>query len=152
MSNKKFNIVLISPEIPPNTGNIGRLCVNTNSTLHLVKPLGFSLDDRYIRRAGMDYWKHLDLTVHESVGDFLRFSQNKTRYFFSTKVNQTIYQCPYEDDSFLIFGNEGSGLPPEFYERFKDNTYTIPMPGNNARSLNLANSVAIVLFEGLRPD
>jgi tRNA (cytidine/uridine-2'-O-)-methyltransferase len=100
----------------------------------------------------MDYWKHLDLTIHESVDDFLRFSQDKKRYFFSTKVNQTIYQCPYEDDSFLIFGNEGSGLPPEFYERFKDNTYTIPMPGNKARSLNLANSVAIVLFEGLRPD
>jgi len=150
--NKKFNIVLICPEIPPNTGNIGRLCVNTNTTLHLVKPLGFSLDDRYIRRAGMDYWKHLDLTIHESVDDFLCFSDNKTKYFFSTKVEQNFYQCPFENEAFLIFGNEGSGLPESFYYKFKKETYTIPMPGSNARSLNLANSVAIVLFEGLRPN
>jgi len=150
--NKKFNIVLICPEIPPNTGNIGRLCVNTNSNLHLVKPLGFSLDDKYIRRAGMDYWKHLNITIHESVEQFLSFSETKKRYFFSTKVDKSFYQCPFEDGAFLIFGNEGSGLPSEFYNDFKKETYTIPMPGNKARSLNLANSVAIVLFEGLRPD
>ena len=148
---KKFNIVLVCPEIPPNTGNIGRLCVNTNTALHLVKPLGFSLDDKYIRRAGMDYWRHLDLTLHDSVEDFLTFSNGRPRYFFSTKVDQSFYQCPFEDNSFLIFGNEGSGLPADFYEKFRETTYTIPMPGNNARSLNLANSVAVVLFEGLRP-
>ena len=148
---KHFNIVLLRPEIPPNTGNIGRLCVNTNTSLHLVKPLGFSLDDKYIRRAGMDYWQYLDLTIHESVDDFLLYSENKPRYFFSTKVNKTFYECPFKDDSFLIFGNEGAGLPPELYEQFREDIYTIPMPGSKARSLNLANSAAIVLFEGLRP-
>ena len=148
---KQFNMVLICPEIPPNTGNIGRLCVNTNTALHLVKPLGFSLDDKYIRRAGMDYWQYLDLTVHESVEDFLKFSEGSSRYFFSTKVEQTIYNCPFGDGSFLVFGNEGSGLPKNFYEKFREDTYTIPMAGNRARSLNLANSAAIVLFEGLRP-
>ncbi len=148
---KQFNMVLLRPEIPPNTGNIGRLCVNTNTALHLVKPLGFSLDDKYIRRAGMDYWQYLDLTIHESVEDFLKFSEGRPRYFFSTKVEQTIYQCPFENGSFLIFGNEGSGLPPDLYEKFKKETYTIPMAGSRARSLNLANSAAIVLFEGLSP-
>ena len=148
---KHFNMVLLRPEIPPNTGNIGRLCVNTNTSLHLVKPLGFSLDDKYIRRAGMDYWQYLDLTIHESVEDFLTYSEGKPRYFFSTKVDKTFYECPFEDDSFLIFGNEGSGLPPDLYEKFSEDIYTIPMEGNRARSLNLANSAAIVLFEGLRP-
>jgi len=151
MNDKQFNIALICPEIPQNTGNIGRLCVNTNTSLHLVKPLGFSLDDKYIRRAGMDYWKHLDVTIHESVDLFLQETAKKTRYFFSTKVDRTFYECPFENGAFLIFGNEGAGLPEFFYDRFSSQTYTIPMPGNNARSLNLANSAAVVLYEGLRP-
>lgn len=151
MNDKKFNIVLICPEIPQNTGNIGRLCVNTNTTLHLVKPLGFSLEDKYIRRAGMDYWQNLDVRIHESVDIFLQETAKKPRYFFSTKVEKTLYECPFEDGAFLIFGNEGSGFPDFFYERFYEKTYTIPMAGKNARSLNLANSVAVVLYEGLRP-
>ena len=146
-----FNIVLVAPEIPQNTGNIGRLCVNTNAAMHLVKPLGFSLDDKYIRRAGLDYWPHLDLTVHDSIEAFLAYSAGSPRYFFSTKTDKPIYECPYEDGAFLIFGNEGGGLPPSIYTDFQDLIYTIPMPGNFSRSLNLANSVSVVLFEGLRP-
>lgn len=144
-----YNIVLIQPEIPQNTGNIGRLCVSADAKLHLVKPLGFSLDEKYIRRSGMDYWQYLDLTIHDSAEDFLNFASGKTCYFFSTKTERTYLDCQFEPDSFLIFGNEGSGLSASFYKSFEKQLYTIPMPGKHARSLNLANSVAIVLYEAL---
>lgn len=144
-----YHIVLMCPEIPQNTGNIGRLCVSADAVLHLVKPLGFSLDEKYIRRSGLDYWQYLDLTVHESVEDFLEFSKDKTCYFFSTKTERSYLDCPYEPDCLLIFGNEGSGLPSYCYEQFGDQLYTIPMPGKHARSLNLANSAAIILYEAL---
>jgi len=145
-----FNIVLICPEIPQNTGNIGRLCVNTDTTLHLVHPLGYSLEDKYIKRSGLDYWKYLDLKVHDSVDEFLDYAKGKDCYFFSTKTERSYRTCEFRPDSFLIFGNEGSGLPKSFYEKFKNDLYTIPMPGEHARSLNLANSVAIVIYEALR--
>ena len=145
-----YNIVLICPEIPQNTGNIGRLCVSAGAKLHLVKPLGFSLDDKYIRRSGMDYWQYLDLMVHESIEDFLQFSLDKPLYFFSTKTDKSYRDCEFLPESLLIFGNEGSGLPLNFYDKFKEQIYTIQMPGKHARSLNLANSVAIVLYEALR--
>ena len=145
-----YNVVLICPEIPQNTGNIGRLCVSADAALHLVKPLGFSLDEKYIRRSGLDYWQYLDLTVHESVGDFLEFAIDKNCYFFSTKTDRSYRNCEFQADSFLIFGNEGSGLPKEFYQKFRDKLYTIPMPGKYARSLNLANSAAIILYEALK--
>jgi tRNA (cytidine/uridine-2'-O-)-methyltransferase len=145
-----LNIVLISPEIPQNTGNIGRLCVNTDTTLHLVRPLGFSLEDKYIKRSGMDYWKYLDLKVHDSVEEFLEYSKGKACYFFSTKTKQSYLECEFVLDSYLIFGNEGSGFPSFFYDEFYPHIYTIPMPGKHARSLNLANSVAIVLYEALK--
>lgn len=146
-----FNIVLVKPEIPQNTGNIGRICVSTNSTLHLVKPLGFSLEDKYVRRAGMDYWNHVDLNLHEDWDSFLgKCVAPEKLYFFSTKVEKPFWDCPLESDSYLVFGNESSGFPPEFYSKYKDRTYTIPMPGKFFRSLNLANSVSVVLYEGLR--
>lgn len=145
-----FNITLICPEIPQNTGNIGRLCVSADASLHLVKPLGFSLDEKYIRRSGLDYWQYLDLTVHDSVEDFLAFSEGKERYFFSTKTDRSYRDCKFAPDSFLIFGNESSGLPTSFYNKFIEKIYTIPMPGKHARSLNLANSVAIILYEALK--
>ena len=151
MKRKKFNIVLVMPQIPQNTGNIGRLCVNTGTPLHLIRPLGFSLDDRYIKRAGLDYWKHLNLTIHESVADFLEYASVTPKYFFSTKTEQSMYECPFEDGAFLIFGNEGSGLPEPVYHDYKESLYTIPMYGKGSRSLNLANSAAIVLYEGIRP-
>ena len=145
-----FNITLICPEIPQNTGNIGRLCVSADASLHLVKPLGFSLDDKYIRRSGLDYWRHLDLTVHDSVEEFLAFSEEEECYFFSTKTDKSYTDCKFAADSFLIFGNEGAGFPSGFYDKFVDKMYTIPMPGKHARSLNLANSAAIVLYEALK--
>lgn len=145
-----FNIVLICPEIPQNTGNIGRLCVSTDTALHLVCPLGFSLDDKYIKRSGMDYWQYLDLTVHDSVDSFLAYSKDRECYFFTTKTDRSYRKCDFKPDSYLVFGNEGSGLPPFFYDKFQQKLYTIPMPGQHARSLNLANSAAIVLFEALR--
>ena len=148
---KNFNIALIAPQIPQNTGNIGRLCVNTDTALHLVKPLGFSLEDKYIKRAGMDYWQYLNLTVHDSLDAFLRYSDGAPRYFFSTKTSRTYYESPFENGAYLIFGNEGGGFPDALYENFRDSLYTIPMRGKHARSLNLANSAAIVLYEGLRP-
>ena len=149
---KKFDIVLIKPEIPQNTGNIGRLCVNTGSTLRLVKPLGFSLDDKYVRRAGMDYWSELDLIVHESLEEYLEEAIDVPKYFFSTKATAFHYNCPMESGSHLIFGNESSGLPDCIHERFANRRYTIPMPGKRHRSLNLANSAAVVLLEALRPN
>ena len=147
-----FNIVLVKPEIPQNTGNIGRLCVNTNVKLHLVKPLGFSLDDKYVRRAGMDYWNHIDLIIHESIEAYLDANVNVPKYFFSTKAEKTHYECPFEKGAHLIFGNEGSGLPDFIHKSFANRMYTIPMPGETSRSLNLANSVAVVLYEALRPN
>ncbi|MCX6985302.1 MAG: tRNA (cytidine(34)-2'-O)-methyltransferase [Lentisphaerae bacterium] len=150
MEEKLFNIVLVKPEIPQNTGNIGRLCVNTDSRLHLIKPLGFSLDDKYIRRAGMDYWKHVDVVIYENVEDFFSRNAGSRLYFFSTKGGKKYWDCPFERGSFLVFGNEGSGFPEEFYEKYMGQMYTIPMPGKHARSMNLANAVAVALYEGMR--
>ncbi|NOY76111.1 MAG: tRNA (cytidine(34)-2'-O)-methyltransferase [Kiritimatiellaeota bacterium] len=147
----RFNIVLVRPEIPQNTGNIGRLCVNTDTTLHLVKPLGFSLDDKHVKRAGMDYWSHLSLVAHDSLEDYFESTAGVKRYFFSTKAVKTHYECPFESGAHLIFGNEGSGLPDYAHVEFADLMYTIPMSGRARRSLNLANSAAIVLYEALRP-
>jgi tRNA (cytidine/uridine-2'-O-)-methyltransferase len=146
-------IVLVHPEIPQNTGNIGRLSVSTESELHLVEPLGYSLDDRYIKRAGMDYWQYLNYKRHADWKVFrehrLTFPEKKM-YFFTTKVTRSYWECPFESDSFLVFGSEGKGLPEELYEEYADDMFTIPMPGKFSRSLNLANSVSIVLYEALR--
>ncbi len=146
----QYNIVLVHPEIPQNTGGIGRLCVSTNTRLHLIEPLGFSLDDRYVKRAGMDYWPHVELSIHKNWEVFLEANPGAVMYFFTTKTTRTYWDCPYEKDSFLVFGNEGSGLPSDFYERYNESMYTIPMPGKFFRSLNLANSAAVALYEGLR--
>ncbi|HBM14729.1 MAG TPA: tRNA (uridine(34)/cytosine(34)/5-carboxymethylaminomethyluridine(34)-2'-O)-methyltransferase TrmL [Lentisphaeria bacterium] len=150
-----FEIVLYSPQIPQNTGNIGRLCVNTSTKLHLIKPLGFSLDEKYIKRAGMDYWKHINLQIHDSWNNFASNRKKESMFFFSTKTNKSFWDCPYgsnviDEPVYLIFGNENKGLSPELYEYYTDQLYTIPMFGEHCRSYNLANSVSIVLFEGLR--
>ena len=150
MGDKMFNVVLFAPQIPQNTGNIGRLCVCTDTTLHLVKPLGFSLDEKYIKRSGMDYWKYLDLCVYDTFDELLNFMGDSIFYFLSTKTDRTYLECPYQKGDFLIFGNEGSGLPPYIYEKYPDKLFKIPMPGEHARSLNLANSVAIVLYQALQ--
>ncbi len=145
-----FNIVLFAPEIPQNTGNIGRIAVNTLSRLHLIEPLGFSFDDKHLRRAGMDYWKHVDCVIHKNWTDFLAMKGDAPIYFFSTKGRQEFWDCPFEPGAYLVFGRESAGLPPELHEQWSPFFYTIPMPGNFSRSLNLANSVGVAVYEGLR--
>ena len=153
--NLKLEIVLYHPQIPQNTGNIGRLCVNNGIRLNLIKPLGFSLEEKYIRRSGLDYWAHLDLKVFENWDDFIFGKDNKSLFFFSTKTERLFWNCPYKADDdvspvYLIFGSETSGLSESIYSEYRDNLYTIPMYGSHSRSYNLSNSVSIVLFEALR--
>ena len=144
-----FNIVLVEPEIPPNTGNIGRLCLATRSTLHLVKPLGFSLDDRELRRAGLDYWNEVRLQVWDSFDALRRAQSAGALYFFlTTKSKRPYYEARFQKDDFLVFGRETKGLAEDLLAANVDSCITIPMHGT--RSLNLATAVAIVLFEAVR--
>ena len=144
-----FNVVLVEPEIPPNTGNVGRLCLATKSTLHLVKPLGFSLDDRQLKRAGLDYWEDVDLRVWDSLPALLKSKGSRNGSFFvTTKAKQAYWDVKFERGDFLVFGRETKGLPESLLEANRDSCLTIPMHGT--RSLNLATAVAIVLFEALR--
>ena len=146
----KFNIVLVEPEIPQNTGNIGRICVSTECRLHLIKPYGFILDDKHLRRAGMDYWQHLDVTEYENWDDFLSRNPDAEMVFFSTKGDRSYWDVDYRDNLYLVYGSESKGVPVEFYDRYAEQLCTIPMPGTHSRSLNLANSVALGIYEGLR--
>jgi len=144
-----FNIVLVEPEIPPNTGNIGRLCLATRSTLHLVKPLGFFLDDRELRRAGLDYWNEVRLQVWDSFDALRRAQSAGALYFFlTTKSKRPYYEARFQKDDFLVFGRETKGLAEDLLAANVDSCITIPMHGT--RSLNLATAVAIVLFEAVR--
>ena len=145
-----FNIVLVAPEIPQNTGTIGRLAVATDATLHLIEPLGFSLEDKYVKRAGMDYWQYLDLHIYNNGEEFLEKNTPQRLFFFSTKGEKCYWNTSYKEHDYLVFGRESAGLPPEFYSRYADDLRTIPMPGKFNRSLNLANSVSIVLYEAMR--
>ena len=144
-----FNVVLIEPEIPPNTGNIGRLCLATRSALHLVKPLGFSIDDRELKRAGLDYWKEVDVRLWNSFADLEAAQANDARYFFlTTKCERPYYDIAFKPRDFLVFGRETKGLPEVFLRDRLGDLLTIPMHGT--RSLNLATAVEIVLFEAER--
>ena len=144
-----FNIVLVEPEIPPNTGNIGRLCLATRSTLHLVKPFGFSLDDRQLRRAGLDYWDEVPLQLWDSFDALQRAQLTGACYFFlTTKTQRPYYSVNFRNEDFLVFGRETKGLPYKLLAANTDNCITIPMHGT--RSLNLATAVAVVLFEAVR--
>ena len=145
-----MNIVLFEPEIHWNTGNIGRSCVATGSTLHLVGKLGFSLDAKEIRRSGLDYWAKLDLKVHASFEDFIAsLPQNPSLLFFSTKGTQSFWDASYDAQSYLIFGKETAGLPKDIHERYGRQMYRVPV-GPNVRSINLSSCAAVVLFEALR--
>jgi tRNA (cytidine/uridine-2'-O-)-methyltransferase len=145
-----FNLVLVEPEIPPNTGNVGRLALATGSTLHLVQPLGFSIDDRQLRRAGMDYWKNVNFKLWENLEEFeLKIEPSARRFFFSTKVEKPYWDIQFSPKDYLIFGRETKGLPGSLLARHAENAFRIPMLPE-ARSLNLATAVAIVLFEGMR--
>ncbi len=145
-----LHVVLIQPEIPPNTGNIGRLCLATGAHLHLVKPLGFSLDDRALKRAGLDYWKEVTVTVWESFGELQAAQEVGSRYFFlTTKTRKAYWDVGFEDGDFLVFGRETRGLPESLLEENAERCLTIPM-SEQTRSLNLATAVGIVLFEAVR--
>ena len=148
---RPFHIVLVAPEIPQNTGTIGRLAVSTDAVLHLVDPLGFSLEDKYLKRAGLDYWHFLDLRRHRDWEEFLGAKEEDARMlFFSTHGERSYFDETYVPGDYLVFGRESAGLPPEFYDRYRDSLRLIPMPGAHSRSLNLANAVSIVLYEALR--
>lgn len=145
-----FNVVLVNPQIPNNTGNIGRLCVGMYCTLHLVKPLGFEIDDTRVKRAGLDYWPKLNLVFHESFEEFLATVPNKDRMFFlSARSTQSIYQTQLQQGDWLVFGKEAEGLPESIKNQFPNQQVTIPFPGE-IRSFNLGNAVAMVLGEGMR--
>jgi tRNA (cytidine/uridine-2'-O-)-methyltransferase len=144
-----FNVVLVEPEIPPNTGNIGRLCLATGSTLHLVKPLGFSIDDRALKRAGLDYWKEVEVKLWDSFDQLHPERASNARFFFlTTKSDRAYYDVKFRAGDFLVFGRETKGLPESLLARHAEELLTIPMRGT--RSLNLATAVGIVLFEAMR--
>ena len=145
-----FNIVLVEPEIPPNTGTTARLCGATDSVLHLVKPLGFSTDDKQLKRAGLDYWEYVRIVYWESLDDFLAAQDERRLYFFTKKVGRPYTAAEFEPGDFLVFGKETKGLPEETIKLYKDRCYTIPMSNPKIRSLNLANAAGIVLYEALR--
>ncbi|RKD22521.1 tRNA (cytidine/uridine-2'-O-)-methyltransferase [Caminicella sporogenes DSM 14501] len=146
-----FNIVLYQPDIPQNTGNIARTCAITGSSLHLIKPLGFSLEDKYLKRAGLDYWRFLDIHIYENLGEFFEKYPDGKFYFATTKGAKIYTDVKYEENCFLVFGKETAGLPDEIHKKYKDRCIKIPMIKDaRARSLNLSNSVAIVLYEVLR--
>lgn len=149
-SNTPLNIVLIEPEIPPNTGSIARLCGATNTVLHLVHPLGFSTDDKHLKRAGLDYWKYVQIKHWDSFEQFLEAQKEIDLYFFTTKTTTSYTEAAYENGAYLVFGKETKGLPKETLNLYHDRCYTLPMPNSNIRSLNLAMTAGIVLYEALR--
>jgi tRNA (cytidine/uridine-2'-O-)-methyltransferase len=143
-----FNIVLVEPEIPPNTGNVGRLCLATRSTLHLVGPLGFSIDDRQLKRAGLDYWDEVDVREWSNLDELRRANASARFFYLTTKATQPYFEVRFHPGDFLIFGRETKGLAEDVLEENRESCITIPMHGT--RSLNLATAVAIVLFEATR--
>jgi tRNA (cytidine/uridine-2'-O-)-methyltransferase len=147
-----LHVVLVHPEIPPNTGSIGRLCAATGSRLHLIEPLGFSLDDRYLKRAGLDYWQYVDLVVHESWPAFLRDVAPPRAFFYSARAEESYLAARYAtvEEAHLVFGRETSGLPPDIMAANRSCMYRIPIFSSEVRSLNLSNAVSIVVYEALR--
>ncbi len=145
-----LNIVLIEPEIPNNTGNIGRLSLASGSNLHLVKPFGFEITDTRLKRAGLDYWKHVNIFEYESIAAFYEKNPKAKMAYFSSHGNKSHWEIDFEDDMFLIFGKESVGLPESITSNNKEHTYKIPLYSEHIRSLNLANAVSVVVYEGLR--
>ena len=145
-----MHIVFVEPEIPPNTGTTARLCAATQTTFHLVRPLGFSLQDRYLKRAGLDYWPYVDVHVYDSWGDFLARRPAGRLLAFSAHAERSYTKAGYTEDDLLVFGSETRGLSETIRTEFADTLYTIPMQGKQVRSLNLSSAAAIVLYEALR--
>jgi tRNA (cytidine/uridine-2'-O-)-methyltransferase len=145
-----LNIVLFEPEIPNNTGNIGRLALASGSHLHLVKPFGFEIDDTRLKRAGLDYWHHLQITYYDNIDAFFSINKDKTMAFLSSHGSKNHWDIPFEDDMFLIFGKESVGLPKDLLNQYSENLFKIPLFSQHVRSLNLANAVSIVVYEGIK--
>jgi tRNA (cytidine/uridine-2'-O-)-methyltransferase len=145
-----LHIVLIEPEIHTNTGNIGRLSLATGSHLHLVKPFGFELTDARLKRAGLDYWQHIELSIYENSDDFFEKNRGRHMAFLSSHGTKDYTEIPYNEDTMLIFGKESKGLSREITNKFKDHLYKIPQYSEHIRSINLANAVAVITYEGLR--
>jgi len=146
-----LNIVLHEPEMPANTGNIGRTCVAAGARLHLIEPMGFRINEKSVKRAGLDYWDKLDVTIYDDYNDFLEKNPNAKIYMATTKAHQTYTEVNYEDDCYIMFGKESAGIPEEILVEHENDCIRIPMIGD-IRSLNLSNSVAIVLYEALRQN
>ena len=144
-----MHIVLIEPEIPGNTGNIARLCAATGLELHLVKPLGFEIDDKHLKRAGLDYWDLLDIHIYENLGDFYAKNEGAEVYYFSKKARHVYTEVAFPDEVYLMFGKETKGIPEDELKRHFDHTIRLPMR-EGLRSLNLSNAVAIGVYEALR--
>ena len=147
---KRFNIVLVEPQIPPNTGSIARLCGATNSTLHLVHPLGFSTKDKHLKRAGLDYWHHVEVIHWQNLEELLTRVNENSLKFFTTKTTRNYTEAVYHPGDFLIFGKETSGLSEQVRNLYHELCFTLPMENNNIRSLNLAMTAGIVLYEAIR--
>ena len=147
-----FNLVLVHPQIPNNTGAIGRLCVNAGATLHLIKPIGFDIDEKAVRRAGLDYWDKLSLRVWESLEDFFAHNEIKDNaYFATTKTQRPYFEAKFKEGDFIFFGSETAGIPKDILDTYQDQTITIPMT-KDGRSLNLAISTGIVLYDAIRQN
>lgn len=145
-----LNIVLIEPEIPNNTGNIGRLALASGSHLHLVKPFGFEISNSRLKRAGLDYWQHLSVTYYDNIDEFFKINKDKNMAFLSSHGEKNHWDIPFKKDIFLIFGKESVGLPKPLINTNTDKLYKIPLYSKHVRSLNIANAVSIVVYEGLK--
>lgn len=145
-----LNIVLIEPEIPNNTGNIGRLALGSGCNLHLVKPFGFEINDTRLKRAGLDYWQHVNISYYDNIEQFFNINKNENMVFLSSHGTKNHWDIPFKDDMFLIFGKESVGLPKSIIEKHSNQLYKIPLFSKHIRSLNLANAVGIVVYEGLK--
>jgi len=145
-----FNIVLVEPEIHTNTGNIGRLSLASGSHLHLVKPFGFEITDSRLKRAGLDYWKHISLHIYENLDEFLNTHQDKKMAYFSSRASNSYTSIEYEDEMFFVFGKESVGLPESLISKNSQKLYKIPIFSSHVRSLNLANAVSIIVYDGIR--
>ncbi len=146
-----FNVVLFNPQIPPNTGNIGRLCVNAGATLHIVKPIGFDISEKAVKRAGLDYWSRLDLKVWESIDKFFKQNSTSKMHFATTKTDKPYFRAKFTPGDFIIFGSETKGIDEDILNKYKSQCITIPMTAKG-RSLNLAVSCGIILYEAIRQN
>ena len=147
-----LNIVLLEPEIPANTGNIGRTCLLTNTKLHLIRPFKFHMDDKILRRTGLDYWKDVNIEVYDNYEDFINKNKNANIYYATTKSQNIYSDVKFKEDDFILFGKESAGIPENILNENKSHTIRVPMIKNLKRSLNLANTVNIILFEALRQN